>query len=244
MKKSILTISILSMLVCLNAQTKNFRNSFSIGGSINQYNGNLGSSFYDFNATCFAGVNATFGNYINRSFDFNLNATVGHFGYCQRQRDRIRFEEMELGCPGCTDGLGMAELRSLMVGANVSIKYKFANGYILKENSKLAPFVSAGLGLAHLSDNMKKQCVTVGMHYTLNAGAGLRYNVTDRFHVQYTANFGYFVSKKVYADLTGTTSHDESAQVNSPDHHSEEMKSLERKHDMILQNTLSFGINF
>lgn len=245
MKNSIIILAVLFFFTNVQSQNKTHRNSVTFGASINHYNGNLGNSFFQYKTTCFGGGNVTFGNYINRNFDLNINANIGHFGYCQTDRDVFRMAKLELQCPGCTDGIAMAELRSLMIGVNTNLKYKFNNGYILKENSKIAPYVYTGVGITHLSDNMKKKCVNVGMHYTVNAGAGLRYNIGKNMHIDYTMSFSCFMTKKTYAKLSSTSDQVDNTHAEAePDHHSKEMKSLEKRHDLLLQNTLSVGFSF
>lgn len=62
-------------------QNKNNKLGVTAGGSIQHYNGNLGNSFFKFNTTSFGGVTTNFGVYLTKSFDFNVGASIGHFGY-------------------------------------------------------------------------------------------------------------------------------------------------------------------
>jgi OmpA-OmpF porin, OOP family len=234
--KSLLTISLLllSMMSAIG-QTKTNRYGLTLGGSIQHYNGNLGNSFFQFKTACFAGTTASFGMYVNKSFDVNLGGTIGHFGYCQTDADASRIVAIEYRCPGCTDRLGMGQLRSLMVAGNLSVKYKFANGYFLKEDTKLAPYAYAGLGLTRLTDNMGRECVNVGNFFTINGGAGIRYNITDRINIGYNVGITCFVNKKVYYS---------NAMVDDSGVEDEDDIKMERRKDLCLQNTMSIGFNF
>ena len=236
MKNNLFIAIFMMCMTHVIAQTRNHRLNITVGGNLNHYNGNLGNSFFRFNTTAFAGVQANFGLYLNKSFDLNIGAGAGHFGYCQTQSDVVRLAHLELKCPGCTDQLGMGELRSLIISGNVSARYKFANGYLLKEDAKFAPYVYAGFGINSLSDNMKRNCVTEGIHFSFNTGAGIRYNISDRFHVGYNLGVGCFVGKKVYAL--------EEVHPNEVDDHHDEVEQMERRKDFILQNALFVGINF
>jgi OOP family OmpA-OmpF porin len=224
----------------LIAQNKNHKIGIEAGAYLQQYNGNLGNSFFKFNETAFGGVYANVGFYLNKSFDAMAGGSIGHFGYCQTDQDKTRIVAIEFRCPGCTDQLGMGELRSRMISGNVAIKYKFANGMLLKENSRLAPYLYAGLGVNQLSDNMKRNCVNVGTHLTINAGAGVKYNINERFNVGYNLGLGCFVAKKVY--YTNAMEHPDD------DHHEDEKDAdeikMEKRKDFYMQHAVSFGFNF
>lgn len=221
-------------------QSKTHKHNVTLGAHIQHYNGNLGNSFFKFGTTCFGGGSGTLGIYLNKSFDLNLGASVGHFGYCQTDADSSRFVALEHRCPGCTERMGMGELRALMISGNVAIKYKFANGTLLNEDAKFAPYVYAGFGLNRLSDNMGKNCVNIGNHFTVNGGAGINYNITERLSFGYNLGLGCFVAKKVYAtNGAAEDTHDEEPHGHTP----EELK-LERRKDLYMQNALTLGFNF
>jgi len=173
--------------------------------------------------------------YLNKSFDLVVGGSIGDFGYCQTTADETRIVSLSQRCPGCVDRLGMGELRSRMVSGNLAGKYKFANGFFLKEDSKLAPYVYAGVGISKLTDNMKRQCVNVGNHFTINGGLGLTYNITNRFNIGYNMGFACYATKKVYA-ANGSAEGDEEKDA-------DDIK-MERRRDFSLQNTLSLGFNF
>ena len=232
MKNYLLITALLISAFGSMAQTKDHTYGISGGAFIQHYNGNLGNAFFKFRTTCFGGGSLSISRYLNKSFDVHISSTVGDFGYCQMDEDRNRIVSMELQCPGCGDMLGMGQLRSRMVAGNLGLTYKFANGYILKANSKLSPYMYTGMGVNRLSDNMGKQCVNVGTHITVNAGAGIKYNVTKRIHVGYNLALGCFMTKKVYntkAESEGT-------------YDADEIKIQKRK-DLYLQNGLFLGVS-
>lgn len=220
----------------LTAQTKNRKIGIETGAYLQQYNGNLGNSFFKFKETAFGGGSLNLGLYLNKSFDVNVGGSIGHFGYCQTEEDKKRVVALEYRCPGCTDRLGMGELRSMMISGNTSIKYKFANGYLLKEDSKIAPYVYAGVGINYLSDVMKRNCVNVGNHFTINAGAGVKYNITERLNIGYNLGVGCFMTKKVY--YTNAI-----AENNEVEKDADDIK-MEKRKDFYMQHALTLGFNF
>ena len=230
----IITALILSALTSIG-QNKNHKIGIEAGAYLQHYNGNLGNSFFKFNTTAFGGFSANAGMYLSKSFDLNIGGSVGNFGYCSTDEDKKRVVSIEQRCPGCTNQLGMGELRSMMASGNIAIKYKFANGIFLKEDSKLAPYIYAGVGVNHLADNMKRNCVNVGMHLTINAGAGIKYNFNERFNIGYNLGLGCFVTKKVYASNASA--------MNKEDKDADDIK-IDKRKDFYMQNAVTFGFNF
>jgi OmpA-OmpF porin, OOP family len=235
MKKHLFISALVLTTLGSMGQTKNHKIGIETGAYLQHYNGNLGNSFFKFNTTAFGGTKLNLGLYLNKSLDLNVGASIGHFGYCQTEEDKQRIVSIEQRCPGCTDQLGMGELRSLMISGNIAIKYKFANGVFLKENSKLSPYIYAGAGINRLSDNMGRNCVNVGIHLTINGGAGITYNITERINIGYNLGLGCFVTKKVY----NTKSTERGAEEQDAD----DIK-MEKRKDLYMQNGLTLGINF
>ncbi len=237
--KNKLLVSVL-MLCAISAfgQNKKYKFGITAGGYVQHYNGNLGNSFFKFKSVWFCGVGGTFGVYLNKSFDLTAGVSVGDFGYCQTETDKRRIVSLSQRCPGCKDKLGMGELRSRMVSGNVAIQYKFANGTFLKEDSKFSPYVYVGVGISHLSDNMNRDCVNPGFHFTVNGGTGMKYNISERFSVGYNIGIGAFVSKKVYNTNAAARDLIEEDGKDAID------IKMERRMDMYMQNSLFLGINF
>ena len=234
--KNILLVSVLLFCsIFAIGQSKNNKFGITCGFSIQHYNGNLGNSFFKFDRTIFGGFTSNFGVYLNKSFDFNIGGSIGHFGYCQTEADSKRKVSLEQRCPGCTDRLGMGDLKSSMLSGNIAIKYKLANGLILNEDSKFAPYLYVGLGINRLSDTMKKNCVNVGTHFTINSGVGIKYNITESLNIGYNLGLGCFMTKKVY--YTNAIADD--TELMDPDD-----IRMEKRKDFYLQNALTLGVNF
>ena len=86
--KNYVFITVSIFLSSLNSigQNKNNKIGIEAGAFIQQYDGNLGSSFFKFNTVAFAGASINTGLYLNKSFDLNVGGTMGHFGYCRGQK--------------------------------------------------------------------------------------------------------------------------------------------------------------
>lgn len=203
MKNLILILIILLSHLSYAQSTPVF--SYSTGAYIQHYKGNLGSSFFKFNTTCFAGWSNSLNARISPAISIDVAVSIGDFGYCQTSEDRIRTQEYSYKCPGCADKLGMGELRSRMISENVALKYHLDNNKILNSDSKLAPYISAGIGLNQLFDRMKRDCVNEGLHLSINAGTGVQFKLSDKLSVAYEVNAARFINDKVYASYSPET---------------------------------------
>ncbi len=218
MKKILCSFCLILLVVGLNAQTASNKTCVTAGFGFQQYKGDLANDFYKFHWTKYGVASATLGFYINKTFDFNFQMSVGDFGYCQSSAEADRWVDADLRCPGCKNRVGLGNLNSRMTSGGIAIKYKFANGYLLKENARIAPYIYMGAGINHITDRMKMNCVCPGDYSSINAGVGFRYNVCEKFNIGYNVALGCFSSSNLDY-ITG-------------------------KKDMYLQNTLFLGYNF
>lgn len=245
MKLIILSIFIIISSVT-SAQTETYRFNFSAGASIQHYNGNLGSSLFQFKTVCFAGFTSSFGLYLNKSFDLNMTNSIGRFGYCATEDDIERTYSYGLRCPGtsCANIAGMGNLRSQIVSSVATIKFKFNNDWFLPEQNKISPYIYSGVGLNWLSDIMQRNCVNVGTHFSFNGGAGITYNFHARFNISYNLDIACFAFDNVYATipLSELTQVDDHGQEH--EHDNELERKLERRKDICMKNALTLGFNF
>lgn len=161
-----------------HAQDQDMRWAIKPSYSLLQYKGELGNQFLDF-AHRNDGVSLRFSRYLSSSFD----ATMG-----------IDFNRLLLE----GDLMGNTySMKGPLISAGVGLNYKFSNGYILKETSRIQPYV--GVDFNYLGG------VTKGLAYDANANdsrhtideveldlvGGLKYAVTPRISafVEYHEHF-------------------------------------------------------
>lgn len=253
MKQNILVLALLFLSFNVVGQNKTHKLGFTVGGSIQHYNGNLGSSFFKFRSACFGGVTTNFAIYLNKSFDLNIGNSIGHYGFCPSEEDKLKAVPDALKCPGenCANLVGMGNLSSMIISSNVNLRYKLANGSLLSEEAKLAPYVYAGVGMNQLIDIMKKNCVNTGLHFTVNAGTGLIYNLNERWNVGYNMDVSVFMKEKVYltnadVDVDVHEEHEIEEDHADDDHHQDDalFEKFERRKDLCLRNSVFVGFNF
>lgn len=218
MKKIISTFFCFLIINGTFAQTKDHRIGISLGGGSQKYHGDLGNGFTLRNRVWRGSVALNLNYYVSKSFDFGLHYSIGDFGYCQPHDMTLLVVAQEDQCGGCIDRVGLGNLSSRMYMGGVLAKYKFNNGYILRENSRIKPFIYSGVSINTLIDRMKMNCVQEGNYFTVNAGLGVRFYLTDKVNLGYNMNFGNFVSDELDFISLG-------------------------KSDMFIQNTFSLGID-
>lgn len=196
MKTLFFSIGFILLFVGMAAQTKDHKLGVNAGGGFQNYRGDLGNSFKLGNTSSYGAVILNFSYYLNRSFDLGIFGSKGDYGFCQP--DKIANEEVDIDerCGGCErDGLG--NLNSRLTAAGVFAKYKFNNGYLLKENTKLKPYIYVGAAVNSIRDVMRMNCINPGTYLSLNAGIGFKYYINERVNVGYNLALGYFTSDRL-----------------------------------------------
>ena len=130
MKRITLTIIVLGVLFT-GTMAQNAENKWGVGlhFGVMEYNGDYGNEYLTFAQGYAAGVSLA--RYLNPSFDVLLH------GFYDRVRKTDEFNLM----PGT-----QLRFMSHMYNVNVLAKYKFNNGYIFKEDARVAPYLLGGLG--------------------------------------------------------------------------------------------------
>ena len=209
--KSKILIGLIAISINSYGQNNGHKNSISIGGGRESYNGDLGNSWFKPKEEFYAFVTLSYSRYLSKSFDITASVSHGDYGRCRdSDEDAIR-----------ADGTEVLNMLSRLTTGVLSIKYKLANGYILREDSKLAPYIYLGGGINNLSNYWweNKNRVNTGNYGSINGGIGLRYNFYKNINLSYDLGFGYFTSDNID-------------------------KRIEGKNDMYMQHSLLLGINF
>lgn len=163
-----LTMGIWLITTSAFTQTQDKKWNVGVLGGISVYAGDLGNSMTDFTSDVFnqnlhGGINLS--RYLGRSFDLALNTNVGSFGYYES---------------------GNTIFKGYMVHGNLNLKYKLNNGYMLQENSLLAPYLFVGGG----ASNFTGKNITNGFDYPIVGGLGFRLRLTPSVNIVYQTTFG------------------------------------------------------
>ncbi len=168
-KQSIILILTLFMYTQLSAQSSERKWNLGVFGGMSVYAGDLGNNITNFQSDVFtqnATVGLSFTRYLNPSFDAGVMSSYGSWGFYDN---------------------GITQFKGYMWHSNIHLKYKFNNGYLLKEDSRLAPYLFVGAGIS----DFKGAQINDGQDYPAVGGAGIRFRLTDALSVNYQALFAY-----------------------------------------------------
>jgi OmpA-OmpF porin, OOP family len=182
LKQTILALLFTFMITNINAQSSDRKWNATVLGGISVYAGDLGNSMTNFTTDVFRQniiVGATISRYLNPSFDATIMGAAGSWGYYPSSNTTA--------------------FKGDMLHVNLNVKYKFSNGYMIKEDSRLAPYIFAGIGLSNFSGNH----ITNGIDYPIVGGLGMRFMLNDFISLNYQATFGYM--SDAHNDPTQTT---------------------------------------
>ena len=159
MCKHLITTTIILILsnTLLHAQNKMYDWGVGVNAGIFSYSALLESKLtnpYEYRI----GSSISVSRYLTHNFNLSLEGI----------RTRVDFptNPNELGVP-------LKYTNSYLYGANFTLKYKFDNGYILKEHSMFSPYLSIGGG-AYVAD------VSPNITYVAPVGAGLEVHLGNR----------------------------------------------------------------
>ena len=159
---------------CLNAQTVDSKFALGLNLTKSEYHGDIGNGLWDFNQN-FLGGGLSLGRYLNASFDMGLQGNFGQYGYRKDAIDNFYGYKMDFSLYG---------------------HYKLNNGYILKKEAKLSPFLSIGAGLVSYfrSESWPDPKIITGNDFIFPVGAGLKYQFNDFIALQYSYLYNFTTS--------------------------------------------------
>jgi OmpA-OmpF porin, OOP family len=131
MKRKSLLLATVLFLGMVAAQAQNAENKWGFGAhfGVMEYNGDYSNQFYSFEQGYAVGLSLA--RYLNPSFD-----VMAHFFYDMAHSNDSWKSQMPT----------WLNFEADMYNLNLLAKYKFNNGYILKETARLSPFLLAGVG--------------------------------------------------------------------------------------------------
>lgn len=181
--KKLLTLAI-SILILANVSGQNAEQKWAVSlfGGKTEYVGDLGNGFFDWDPWVYGHFGLSVNRYVNPSFDLNLQFETGSYGYWESSTSNFFAKK--------TDGA-------------LLLRYKFNNGYALKEEALVAPFLTTGFGFASFAaEEDEIRTVTDDWDAFVTLGGGVRFNVDPRFSFEY--QFLYNFTNSDVRDLSTT----------------------------------------
>jgi len=164
MKTNLLVFAAVLLAMNVTAQTEDQKWGLGINGGIQQYDGDFGAGFYNFEQSVsgFGGISIS--RYLTAHFDLELNATYGSTAYHENDINNFEYNLFQY---------------------NINAKYNFFK----YDDVKFRPFVFLGIGNSHFSDKDSDRKFTT---MTIpNFGAGITYKVSPLVSVVFRENFMY-----------------------------------------------------
>lgn len=200
--KKFFGLLILFIQVTCFSQNPDQKIGLGLNVGLREYNGDLGNGYFNYNST-FPSIGLWGGYYLNRFVDLNLNVNYGFFGY---QNNKLK----DLPLNAANDTVFGKSFSSNMLDFKLLGKFKFNNGFILKEDAMFAPFLVFGVGYATTSQtklndyvrsrgsngeillrNLFERDGKSGSALKIPIGAGLRIKIEENvdLNLQVTQNF-------------------------------------------------------
>lgn len=176
----------LSLIGVGDAVAQNYLHKFGfeINGGLREYGGDRGTRYFLAEKPEYQAIGASFGYYVNSSFDAIIVGSYGQLGHRDDSYPR------KLGFT--------ATISDLTLG----LRFKFANGKLMSEESRFKPFLNAAWGgmqsvsrIIHEQEGYDENYINnrswTAAHW--NAGGGLRIALTDFLDLtlQSTYNYSY-----------------------------------------------------
>ena len=155
------------------AQTQTQKFGISIGGGPQDYKSKVGNGF-------------------------KLKSENSWHGAAIVQAATFLNQSLDLVFFGSIGDLGAGRLKSF----GLALKFKFANGRLMEETSKLRPYAYAGAAYNNHTE-IKNGKVNGGDFMSLNGGLGARYYIRERIHIGYNLAIGSSVKERTDVAANG-----------------------------------------
>ena len=168
---------------------------WAVGLSVGKttYQGDLGSSFFKPEEAFQGNVGLSFSRYLNPTFNIALNGSYGRYGFMTNPNQDKKVTTVSTHEGNFLSNKGQA---------NVMLEFKFNNGWLLPEDFRLSPFLSAGIGAASYTavDNRANN----NSDFILPVGGGLNYRINNMFNIYWQSTYAYTNGDSVDGVVTET----------------------------------------
>lgn len=196
--KKLITSTLLIASITSYAQSSFNKWAVGVNGGLREYRGDLGNGFFNLNKNGGATGGVGLFKYLNPSFDAAFNFNVGSISYTSTSNDSLKVGSSNLS-------LKDRIFKGYMVDYNLGLKYKFNNGYILKEEAFVGPFIGVGIGGVNAFDMSSKFQTALSVAekglFALNIPltAGLKFQLEDRIAMVTQITYNYLLTDKLDA---------------------------------------------
>jgi outer membrane protein OmpA-like peptidoglycan-associated protein len=164
------------------AQNPSTKYGIEINGGVREYGGDRGTRYFFKEKPDYQAMGIAFSYNVNPSFDASVYGSSGTLGH------RDHSFPTKLGFT--------ANVTDLMIG----LRYKFANNYIMSDQSKIRPYLQAGWGGMQSVSKIVHNTEGYALNYVNNrtwfaaqwsAGVGVKYALTESLDVSLQTLYNY-----------------------------------------------------
>lgn len=181
------TLFFLFTTLFVSAQTKQKPWGAGIYLGKEEFNGDLGDASFRWNKAFYVFGGLSLSRYVSPSVDVQIGLTAGEIGYWNNG-DSVDFRNNRF----------QGNFYGNHYQGSVIAKFKFSNGYMLKENTRFQPYAFIGMGLSYISGDrvyyggMRHTYVASEAHdYIVPVGIGTNVRITDRIFLNAQISFAY-----------------------------------------------------
>ena len=196
MKKTLLLLTLTAASIASIAQTANNRWNVGAGIGFTDFVNPINKQFLMVERWKGA-ANLNVQRYLGKSFDGRLNVTFGEAFYPVALNQTFANQTVPTNFDQTQKGRMRYENSSLFDGG-LNLVYKLNNGYILKENAFINPYLFSGVGINSINKIGTQNGSNLGgagsdqINPYIPIGFGLGFNLSDRWNA--AAEYGYKVA--------------------------------------------------
>ncbi|MBL7810606.1 MAG: OmpA family protein [Bacteroidetes bacterium] len=187
--RRILPLAALLGSTVVSAQTPAGKMGIEVNVGLREYLGDLGSALFFQKKPNYQGAGLNFGYSINPMFDAVVNFSAGDVGYARKFDWR-------------TEPAKYQSFRANTADLTLGARFKLANGNILKEDSRIAPYLYGGFGGYYIHTNVRWGALNqINNHLTdmgaqLQGGLGINFLLTDKLGIKWSWTATYTMNDR------------------------------------------------
>jgi OOP family OmpA-OmpF porin len=170
-KKNVFFVLLTFVVFGVMSQSQHHKWSIGLNGGLSDFIGDIDNhKVFNINRAFRGqlGLNAYYN--LNPWFSFGFDYTTGKMGHWVDENDFFRSHTHQ---------------------AHIALRMNLNNGRIISEDSRLQPYLFAGIGAVHFGSHSKSDSYNAFLTGTLNSGLGFTVIITERLGFNYNIMYAY-----------------------------------------------------
>lgn len=180
MKRLLLFSTLIVSGLGLIAQNSKYKSSIGLHFGTYQYNGDVSDELWR-TKDLHGAFGISYSTYLNKALDFDL---MFSHGLIDASSDSLAI-------------FGLSDFRTPLNNFTGTFRYKFNNGYILREDFPVSPFLALGIGDVIYKYNVAGVDGSTLMDFNFPMGGGLKFRINDRWDVMAQSLFFFTLTDEL-----------------------------------------------